>query len=64
MAHVLTQLPYALTVGAVAVTACVLPAGYGVSPWLLVPLGMALCVAVVMLVGRPPDVRVPADARP
>jgi len=64
MVHVRTQLPYALTVGAVAVAVCVLPAGYGVSPLLLVPVGMAVCISVVMLVGRSPDLTAPAAARP
>ncbi len=54
MTHVRTQMPYAMTVGAVAVALCVLPAGYGISPWVLVPVGMAVCVAVVRLLGRVP----------
>jgi len=55
--HVRTQMPYALTAGTIAAMVCTLPAGYGVSPWVLIPVGMAVCVAVVRLVGRrrPPD---------
>ncbi len=64
MTHVRTQLPYALTVGGVAVAVCVLPAGFGVSPWLLVPLGMTVCVGVVRVVGRVPPIRGPAPAQP
>lgn len=52
-AHVSTQLPYALAAGAVAVLLGHLPAGLGLSPWLLLSLGVAGCAAVVWVVGRP-----------
>ncbi|MCB9678523.1 MAG: hypothetical protein H6737_25705 [Alphaproteobacteria bacterium] len=52
--HVRTQLPYALTTGLIAVLFGYLPIGLGVSPWVMLPIGGAACVAVVLLVGRPP----------
>jgi Na+/H+ antiporter NhaC len=52
MAHVQTQLPYALAVAAVAVFAGYLPAGYGVSPvWLGIG-GTVICWALVRYPGR------------
>ncbi len=53
MTHVRTQMPYALTAGALAAVLCTLPAGYGVSPWLLLPVGALATVVVVRVVGRP-----------
>ncbi|MEZ4319117.1 MAG: Na+/H+ antiporter NhaC family protein [Myxococcota bacterium] len=52
--HVRTQLPYALTTGAIAVLFGYLPVGFGISPWILLPLGGAACIAVVMVLGKPP----------
>lgn len=51
--HVRTQLPYALTVGVVAVVLGAVPAGLGVSPVLSLLMGAAACVGVVRIVGRP-----------
>ena len=53
--HVRTQLPYALTTGAIAILVGYLPTGLGVSPWILIPIGAVACIAVVLVVGRPPD---------
>ena len=50
--HVRTQLPYALTVGAVSLCLGYLPAGFGVPPLVLLPLGVSLCVALVWSLGR------------
>jgi Na+/H+ antiporter NhaC len=52
--HVVTQMPYALTVGAIALLLGYIPAGFGVSPWLLLPLGLAACYAVIRFCGRRP----------
>ena len=52
--HVRTQLPYVLCVGAVSVFVGYIPAGFGVSPLLLLPLGGVICVGIVMGVGRVP----------
>ncbi len=50
--HVRTQMPYAFLVGTVAVLLGTLPAGYGVSPLLLLPLGTALLVVLLFVLGR------------
>jgi Na+/H+ antiporter NhaC len=53
MAHVRTQLPYALTAAALAVGVGYAPAGFGISPvWLLLA-GAAICWALVRFYGRP-----------
>ena len=50
--HVRTQLPYALTVGSVAIILGLLPAAYGISSWILIPLGFTTLFLVVKLIGR------------
>jgi len=50
--HVRTQLPYALTVGSVAIFAGLLPAAYGISSWLLIPLGFTLLFLIVKFIGK------------
>ena len=52
--HVRTQLPYALATGTVAVLVGYLPAGFGVSPWILLPAGMVLCALGLLLVPEVP----------
>ena len=61
-AHVATQLPYAIAAGLISIVFGTLPAGFGMSPWLLLPLGAAACFSVVWLVGRP--VTSPASSHP
>jgi Na+/H+ antiporter NhaC len=51
--HVRTQLPYALTVGGVAIVVGYLPAGFGVSPVLCLGVAAALLAAVVRWAGTP-----------
>jgi Na+/H+ antiporter NhaC len=51
--HVRTQLPYAMTVAAIAALTGYLPVGFGVSPWLSLAGGVLLLVLVVWRVGRP-----------
>ncbi len=50
--HVRTQLPYALAIGGISVVCGTLPAGLGVSPWLLLPIGFAASVALLRLLGK------------
>jgi Na+/H+ antiporter len=50
--HVRTQLPYALTVGAVAIIFGLLPASYGISSWILIPLGFITLFLIVKFIGR------------
>ncbi len=52
VAHVRTQLPYALLVGVVAVVCGTLPVAMGISVWLLLPLGVAVMTGFLLLVGR------------
>ena len=50
--HVRTQLPYALTAGAVSLVLGYLPAGLGLSPWVSIVLGLGVLVGVVRTLGR------------
>jgi len=50
--HVRTQLPYALLVGAVSILFGTLPVGFGVSPWLMLPLGIVALVVCLLLFGK------------
>lgn len=50
--HVRTQLPYALTVGSVAIFAGLLPAAYGVSSWILIPIGFLALYLIVKFFGK------------
>jgi Na+/H+ antiporter NhaC len=50
--HVRTQLPYALTVGAVSIMLGTLPAAYGISPWILFPAGLLVLYLVVVVFGK------------
>ncbi len=52
-AHVATQLPYALSAGAISILLGSLPAGFGVNPWACLVLGCAACAAIVRFVGKP-----------
>ncbi len=52
IAHVRTQLPYALTAALLAVVFGYLPAGYGVSPGLLLAVGALACWLLVRYRGR------------
>jgi Na+/H+ antiporter NhaC len=51
--HVRTQLPYALTVAAVAMLVGDIPTAWGVPPWLSLLAGAAILYAVVRFMGRP-----------
>ena len=53
MAHVRTQAPYALVVGAIAVMVGSIPSAYGAPWWLCLAVGGAGVVAVVRWLGRP-----------
>ncbi len=52
IAHVRTQLPYALSLGVLAILASSLSIGLGLSPWVFVVLGIIIIVSVVLLLGR------------
>ena len=53
MDHVTTQIPYALTGGIVAVLVGVLPAGYGVPWFLLLPSGFVVLIVVHRFLAKP-----------
>jgi len=55
--HVKTQMPYALTVGAVALCVGVLPAAFGISPWLLLPIGVVVLYLIVLNFGKYPELK-------
>ncbi len=52
IAHVRTQMPYALTVGTVAIVFGTLPAGFGIHSIFLLPLGLLSLWGILMLFGR------------
>lgn len=52
IAHVKTQMPYALTVGLVALLVGTLPAALGTPSWLLFPLGIGVLGVLVLRFGR------------
>lgn len=52
LSHVRTQLPYALTAAAVAVVVGTIPAGFGVSPWISLLVGIAMLAVVVRVAGE------------
>lgn len=52
--HVKTQMPYALSVGTVAMICGYIPAGYGLSPWYSLMAGALLVVVLVFKVGKLP----------
>ena len=52
VSHVRTQLPYALTVGGTALLLGTLPAGLGVSPWIMLPLAGIIIYLVIRFFGN------------
>jgi Na+/H+ antiporter NhaC len=50
--HVRTQAPYATVCALVAALIGFIPAGYGISPLITIPIGIATLVAVLRLLGR------------
>ena len=50
--HVRTQLPYALTVGAVSIFIGLIPAAYGVPYWIIFPAGILSLYLIVHFFGR------------
>lgn len=52
MAHVATQLPYALAMGVIALLVGSIPAALGIQPWICVAVGTVVIVAGVVALGR------------
>ena len=57
MAHVRTQLPYALVVAVVGTLCGDLPSGFDVSPWISLTIATVVFVGVLFLFGRPPTMK-------
>ena len=53
LAHVWTQMPYALVAAAVSIGLGTLPVGFGVPVWLLLPLQLLALGGILWLVGKP-----------
>jgi Na+/H+ antiporter NhaC len=53
--HVRTQFPYATVVGIVAIFAGYIPAGFGLSPLICLPIGVLILVASLRWRGRPSE---------
>lgn len=52
IAHVWTQLPYALAVAVISVGLGTLPLGLGISVWILLPLQVVSLIVLLLVVGR------------
>jgi Na+/H+ antiporter NhaC len=57
IAHVRTQLPYALAVGAVAMLLGDIPTAFGLSPWISIATGTAVVIGGLFLIGKRSDWR-------
>lgn len=56
--HVRTQLPYALTTGAVAIFIGTLPASYGVPVWILFPVGIVGMYFIIHFFGKSSEFKI------
>ncbi len=50
--HVNTQMPYALFVGGLTIVAAYIPAGLGVSPFIIIPINIAIMFLIVQIIGK------------
>ncbi len=50
--HVRTQLPYALTVGTTAIIVGTIPAAYGISSFILFPVGLVVLFITILIFGK------------
>lgn len=55
LSHVRTQMPYALTVGVISVLLGTIPAAFGVTTWLLYPLGFFAIYLIIRIFGKLTD---------
>ena len=53
--HVTTQLPYAITVASIALLIGTIPTGFGISPWIMILIGLSTVVATVFILGKKID---------
>jgi Na+/H+ antiporter NhaC len=61
VAHVKTQLPYALAIGVLGMIVGDIPTAYGLSPWVSIVVGSAVIIAAVLIWGKRSDWRGVAD---
>jgi len=52
MEHVRTQMPYALTVGAVSLFVCTLPSAFGIPWWITLPIAAAILMGIIRVFGK------------
>lgn len=50
--HVKTQMPYALTVGAVAIFIGIIPSALGISSWICLPVGIGVLYLIIKFLGK------------
>ncbi|WP_417380442.1 Na+/H+ antiporter NhaC family protein [Gimesia sp.] len=50
--HVLTQMPYALTVGTVSILFGYIPVGFGIQPYILLPVGLIVLFLILQFYGK------------
>jgi len=50
--HVRTQIPYALLGGFLSMLVGYLPIGFGISPWIMLPAGILICIGVIRFYGK------------
>ena len=53
VAHVRTQMPYALVVAMICICLGTLPAAYGVTPWMSLASGIMVLVLLMRVIGKP-----------
>ena len=53
--HVTTQFPYAIVVASIALLIGTIPTGYGISPLIMIPAGIAIVFLCITLLGRKVD---------
>jgi Na+/H+ antiporter NhaC len=62
LAHVRTQMPYALAAAAVCIATGTIPSAFGVSPWISLATGSILLFVLLRWLGKPPH-EVPRETR-
>ena len=61
IAHVVTQMPYAILVGMVSIVCGTLPLGWGVSVWVLLPLQVVTLYVLLTILGKETIAEIPDE---